>query len=273
MPAELKSTDRGSVNPRHVGHVTLCEAQQQPGSAQVRRRSHPGGARRCLFKVQGSPSLRRLDALKIRVRRYDVVTSDEAIAGFVGCAFAGSDYFWTAVKSPDSPTDAASSLVPCEAAAHRCVVRYVELARDTLARTAERPEAVRQRAARLHIMQGDKHLSWDRNNEPLSDSERVAKYGQVYSRVEMLERILARRCAVADCDRHPRRGVRTIRLRLAAEVCCKNHRDLHEGACRRGVSELLAHVTRVIERSDRAGSEVRELPSGLPVQPLKRRSA
>jgi hypothetical protein len=207
---------------------------------------------------------------KSPVVAWAAVIGDEEVVSMVGLAFARSDNFWIAVDADSPAASLAAELVPCEGAARRCVVRYIELARAARAATAGRPAAVAHRAAGMRVMQYDKRLSWDAADEPLTTRKLRPRFPQIFPTVELLERVLSGACAVPECDLRPARGAKVERLRLPRCVCCPTHERANGDLYRRRVAALLAAAQATIGRAEREGADPLELPSGLPVQPLKR---
>jgi hypothetical protein len=199
-----------------------------------------------------------------------LVGDDEGLVGWVSSAFARSDAFWAAVDSAAAPADAAKALVPCEKAAHLCVVRYIELARDARAATADRSGPVGRAATHMRVLQFDKQLSWGADDEPLTTRTRHARFAQLARNLETLERVLDQRCAEPGCDRPPSTDAKQERQRLSRCVCCLLHEKQAGAFYRRQARELLSLTMAIIERSDKHGSEHRPMPSGLPIKPLQR---
>ena len=145
---------------------------------------------------------------------------DEAIVAEVGITFSDSARFWYAAASSEPASVLARELVPCEGPAHRCVVGYVELARDALVACADRPPGRRAASSRMRVIQHSRRLVWDADGRPLTTRKQQAHFPRLDQSFQTLELILEGRCPMPGCERPPSRDARVQRRRLARRVCC-----------------------------------------------------
>jgi hypothetical protein len=180
----------------------------------------------------------------------------------VGMTFARSPRFWAEVETATPAGAVASELIPCEGQAHLCIVGYVELARDALAATADRPADVARRATHMRVIQHNKRLVWAADDQPLTTRTRHARFSQYDAPLETLELVLEGCCAERGCKRPPSRDAKVERRRLSRCVCCLPHETPSGTRYRRQVYDLLTRAQAIIERAENAGGQVLTMPAG-----------
>ena len=171
----------------------------------------------------------------------EVQLEDQLVAGAVGLALTESDDYWTGIESQQPASEVAGDLVPVNGDALRCVASYIEAGRMALADTGDRERAgvwVRQHGWR----------TWSPDEPPLRASRRKARLSQRVPALEMLSRLLERRCA------HPHCGELAAPAdaphgepRISRSACCVKHGEFAEGY-RLSVRDLLASTWRILER-------------------------
>jgi hypothetical protein len=171
----------------------------------------------------------------------EVQLEDQLVAGAVGRALTGSDFYWTGIASEQPAIEVARELVPVNGDALRCVASYVEAGRMALEDTGDRERAgvwVRQHGWR----------TWSPNEPPLRASRRKARLSQRVPALEALYRMLERRCADPECGEMAGAAHAPHREpRVSRSACCDGHAKLDEHY-RVSVRDLLASTWRILEQ-------------------------
>ena len=171
----------------------------------------------------------------------EVQLEDQLVAGGVGLAFTKSAYYWSTVEWPRSASEVAGELVPVNGDALRCVASYIEAGRLAMMDTGDRDRAgvwVRQHGWR----------TWSPDEPPLRASRRKARLSQRVPALEVLSRLLVRRCAHPGCDAPAASADAPHGApRVARSACCVAHGEFSEGY-RISVRDLLAATWRILQQ-------------------------
>jgi hypothetical protein len=212
----------------------------------------------------------------------DLAFADNRIASAVALVFVRSDRFWEAVGSAGDPSTAALDLVPCEGTGRQLICRYIECARSALS-VYPSDKQDRRASAGFHVINMGLTIVWGEGDPPLTSRGirggrppsrypsfaqygRDPKPGEVFtSPLETLERILARKCAVARCN-YQTQGMGPGR-RSNRAVCCKDHESLDGNRSRRRVRRLLSTAAAIVGPDDDFGEWLSDRPV-LPAAPV-----